>query len=111
MQNPSSWGTVPSGGARQNPAAAARAPPRSQLAVQGAGASGVAAGNGLTLPGRQGKSRKKVVLNPGHSPLDWARLQKSGINLRVCLFLIPAPHISPLPRSYPVMQVTNISTN
>ncbi|CCX07930.1 Similar to Cytochrome b5 reductase 4; acc. no. Q502I6 [Pyronema omphalodes CBS 100304] len=82
MQNPSSWATVPSGGARQNPAAAARAPPRSQLAVQGAGASGVAAGNGLTLPGRQGKSRKKVVLNPGHSPLDWARLQKSGINLR-----------------------------
>ncbi|KAI5818033.1 hypothetical protein BZA77DRAFT_308210 [Pyronema omphalodes] len=82
MQNPSSWGTVPAPGSRQNPAAAARAPPRSQLAVQGAGASGVAAGSGLTLPGRQGKSRKKVILNPGHSPLDWARLQKSGINLR-----------------------------
>lgn len=54
----------------------------------GVGASGVAAGSGLSLPGRGGQSnnsnRKKVVLEPGHSPLDWARLQRSGIDLRVC---------------------------
>lgn len=28
------------------------------------------------------KSRKPVVLSPGHSPLDWARLQQSGADLR-----------------------------
>ncbi|RKP34224.1 cytochrome b5-like heme/steroid binding domain-containing protein [Dimargaris cristalligena] len=28
------------------------------------------------------KSRAKVILEPGHSPLDWARLTTSGKNLR-----------------------------
>ncbi|KAH0610315.1 uncharacterized protein H6S33_011842 [Morchella sextelata] len=68
--------------ARQNPNGAAR----SRLTAMGVGASGVAAGSGLSLPGRGGQSnnsnRKKVVLEPGHSPLDWARLQRSGIDLR-----------------------------
>lgn len=71
---------------RQNPNGIAR----SRLAAAGIGASGVAAGNGLTLPKSRGtvpseisKSRKKVILEPGHSPLDWARLQRSGIDLRV----------------------------
>lgn len=48
----------------------------------------MAAGNGLTLPNQQksatssSSNRKKVVLEPGHSPLDWARLQRSGVDLR-----------------------------
>ncbi|KAL7272529.1 hypothetical protein RUND412_004660 [Rhizina undulata] len=67
--------------ARQNPNPAAR----SRLAAVGMGASGVAAGSGLTLPkaASSTKGRKKVILEPGHSPLDWARLQKSGVDLRV----------------------------
>lgn len=71
---------------RQNPNGTAR----SRLVAAGIGASGVAAGNGLTLPKSRGtvpsemsKNRKKVILEPGHSPLDWARLQRSGIDLRV----------------------------
>lgn len=71
---------------RQNPNGAAR----SRLVAAGIGASGVAAGNGLTLPKSRGtvpseisKNRRKVILEPGHSPLDWARLQRSGIDLRV----------------------------
>jgi len=70
---------------QQNPSSAAR----SRLAAVGLGASGVAAGNGLTLPNQRksatssSSSRKKVVLEPGHSPLDWARLQRSGVDLRV----------------------------
>jgi N-acetylmuramoyl-L-alanine amidase len=32
------------------------------------------------------KKREKVVLAPGHSPLDWAALKSSGADLRVCLF-------------------------
>ncbi|PUU72776.1 hypothetical protein B9Z19DRAFT_1104241 [Tuber borchii] len=69
---------------QQNPSSAAR----SRLAAVGLGASGVAAGNGLTLPNQRksatssSSSRKKVVLEPGHSPLDWARLQRSGVDLR-----------------------------
>lgn len=31
------------------------------------------------------KKREKVVLAPGHSPLDWAALKSSGADLRVCL--------------------------
>ncbi|PWW73043.1 hypothetical protein C7212DRAFT_285412 [Tuber magnatum] len=61
---------------------------RSRLAAVGLGASGVAAGSGLTLPNQRksatssSSSRKKVILEPGHSPLDWARLQRSGADLR-----------------------------
>lgn len=75
----------PQSPATQNPSSAAR----SRLAAVGLGASGVAAGNGLTLPNQRksttssSSSRKKVVLEPGHSPLDWARLQRSGVDLRV----------------------------
>lgn len=32
------------------------------------------------------KKREKVILAPGHSPLDWAALKSSGTDLRVCLF-------------------------
>ncbi|CUS12439.1 unnamed protein product [Tuber aestivum] len=68
---------------RQSASSAAR----SRLAAVGLGASGVAAGNGLTLPSQRksatsSSSRKKVILEPGHSPLDWARLQRSGVDLR-----------------------------
>lgn len=75
FQNPSQWSAPSAGG-------------RNRLAPVGAGASGVAAGNGLSLPNRRGgsssapKKSRKVVLEPGHSPLDWARLQKSGMDLR-----------------------------
>ncbi|CAO3599256.1 unnamed protein product [Absidia cylindrospora] len=31
----------------------------------------------------QSKRRQKVMLEPGHSPLDWARLKSSGQDLRV----------------------------
>ncbi|KAI9278998.1 cytochrome b5-like heme/steroid binding domain-containing protein [Phascolomyces articulosus] len=31
---------------------------------------------------KQPKGRKKVILEPGHSPLDWARLKSSGQDLR-----------------------------
>ncbi|RPA97386.1 hypothetical protein L873DRAFT_1638053, partial [Choiromyces venosus 120613-1] len=61
---------------------------QSRLAAVGLGASGVAAGNGLTLPNQRkstspsSNSRKKVILEPGHSTLDWARLQRSGVDLR-----------------------------
>jgi hypothetical protein len=34
------------------------------------------------------KKREKVVLAPGHSPLDWAALKSSGTDLRVCLSLL-----------------------
>lgn len=30
------------------------------------------------------RARSKVALAPGHSPLDWAKLNNSGKNLRVC---------------------------
>lgn len=32
---------------------------------------------------KQPKRRQKVILEPGHSPLDWARLKSSGKDLRV----------------------------
>lgn len=35
-----------------------------------------------TLP-TQNRARQKVILAPGHSPLDWARLKSSGVDLRV----------------------------
>src|ERR1700737_1030947 len=35
----------------------------------------------------QKRLRKPVILGPGHSPLDWARLKSSGTDLRV----IPHP--------------------
>ncbi|CAO3674881.1 unnamed protein product [Umbelopsis ramanniana] len=31
---------------------------------------------------KQPKRRQKVILEPGHSPLDWARLKSSGQDLR-----------------------------
>ncbi|KAL1927138.1 hypothetical protein VTP01DRAFT_5101 [Rhizomucor pusillus] len=31
---------------------------------------------------KQPKRRQKVILEPGHSPLDWARLKSSGKDLR-----------------------------
>jgi hypothetical protein len=39
-----------------------------------------------TLP-PQSRPRQKVILAPGHSPLDWARLKSSGTDLRVPLSL------------------------
>jgi len=85
------------------------------LKVPGQGASGVAAGSGLTLrkntnsaaaarqkpvrsaaaEERGGKNSRKVVLEPGHSPLDWARLQRSGVDLRG----LPHPHLLKVPPS------------
>ncbi|KAI9706715.1 MAG: hypothetical protein M1836_003725 [Candelina mexicana] len=41
------------------------------------------------------KPRQKVLLSPGHSPLDWARLQKSGADLRG----ISTPRLIPVPPS------------
>ena len=35
-----------------------------------------------TLPPKN-RPRQKVILEPGHSPLDWARLKSSGTDLRV----------------------------
>lgn len=32
---------------------------------------------------KQPRNREKVMLEPGHSPLDWAKLTNSGQNLRV----------------------------
>ena len=40
-----------------------------------------------TLP-VQKRPRQKVVLAPGHSPLDWARLKSSGTDLRVSTFTL-----------------------
>lgn len=36
-------------------------------------------------PAKPSKKRDKVVLAPGHSPLDWASLKSSGTDLRVSL--------------------------
>lgn len=36
-----------------------------------------------TITQKPKKPRKKIILEPGHSPLDWAKLQRSGIDLRV----------------------------
>lgn len=77
-----------------NPAARARANQNSgSLQVRGVGAAGAAATGGLTLPGTRPSSNsarsntrnrtRRIILEPGHSPLDWARLQRSGIDLRV----------------------------
>ena len=76
MQAPGSWNRI---------APPSQAQQSRNLAVIGAGATGVAAGNGLTLPNRSGGTGKnrKVILEPGHSPLDWARLKKSGCDFRV----------------------------
>lgn len=52
-----------------------RGPPQSSSpAVGSAGASS------LNIP-KTPNARKKVLLTPGHSPLDWANLLKSGSNL------------------------------
>ncbi|KAH0536947.1 hypothetical protein FGG08_006212 [Glutinoglossum americanum] len=56
-------------------------------------------GNSLALPPtatqKPAKPRKKVLLTPGHSPLDWARLQTSGVDLRG----LPHPHLLRVPPS------------
>ncbi|KAI9768719.1 MAG: hypothetical protein M1840_004714 [Geoglossum simile] len=56
-------------------------------------------GNSLTLPPtatqKPPKPRKKVLLAPGHSPLDWARLQASGADLRG----LPYSHLLKVPPS------------
>lgn len=56
-------------------------------------------GNSLTLPPtatqKPPKPRKKVLLAPGHSPLDWARLQASGTDLRG----LTHPHLLRVPPS------------
>jgi cytochrome b involved in lipid metabolism len=53
----------------------------------------------LTLPPtatqKPPKPRKRVLLAPGHSPLDWARLQASGTDLRG----LPHPHLLKVPPS------------
>ncbi|KAI5803794.1 heme/steroid binding protein-like protein [Geopyxis carbonaria] len=75
---------IPHRNPQRNSLAAARTPV-SRLAVVGQGAAGVAAGSGLSAPNGRGSSSsrsRKVTLEPGHSPLDWARLQKSGVDLR-----------------------------
>jgi len=45
----------------------------------------------LTVPlstvKRPSKKQEKVVLAPGHSPMDWANLKISGQDLRVCFIL------------------------
>ncbi|TGZ76433.1 hypothetical protein EX30DRAFT_375502 [Ascodesmis nigricans] len=92
----------------RNPNAAARAranPNSGGLQVRGVGAAGVAATSGLTLPGtRPGaasarsnarKSSRRIILEPGHSPLDWARLQRSGVDLRG----VPFSHMIKVPPS------------
>jgi len=56
-------------------------------------------GNSLMLPPtatqKPPKPRKKVLLAPGHSPLDWARLQASGADLRG----LPHSHLLRVPPS------------
>jgi hypothetical protein len=42
---------------------------------------------------RQPKRREKVVLEPGHSPLDWARLTMSGKDLRVSSLYVRTQYI------------------
>ena len=49
-----------------------------------------------TLPPAK-RPRQKVVLAPGHSPLDWARLKASGSDLRVTPHLPPQ---TPVPKTY-----------
>jgi cytochrome b involved in lipid metabolism len=46
------------------------------------GASSTLAPSISTLPPKS-RPRQKVILEPGHSPLDWARLKSSGTDLRV----------------------------
>ncbi|KAJ1999696.1 hypothetical protein GGI04_003065 [Coemansia thaxteri] len=36
----------------------------------------------LSVPGANQRPRRKIVLKPGYSPLDWARLSASGKDLR-----------------------------
>ncbi|KAG5370220.1 hypothetical protein CJU90_1567 [Yarrowia sp. C11] len=53
----------------------------SSLRVPPPGTGTVGVG-GLTQPSGASKARQKVVLQPGFSPLDWAKLRNSGKNLR-----------------------------
>ena len=64
------------------------APPRS--IVRPSNANSTLALSISTLP-PQKRPRQKVILAPGHSPLDWARLKSSGIDLRVAY--PPQPHV------------------
>ncbi|CAG82041.1 YALI0C11627p [Yarrowia lipolytica CLIB122] len=58
-----------------------RFPATSSLRVPPPGTGTVGVG-GLTQPSGASKAREKVVLQPGYSPLDWAKLRNSGKNLR-----------------------------
>ena len=66
-------------------------PPPPSLASRRPGvASGPSSSSSLLPPATTTKpppkptKRSKVALAPGHGPLDWANLKKSGQNLRVC---------------------------
>lgn len=48
----------------------------------GTGTVGVQGLKPVTAPSTASRAREKVVLQPGYSPLDWAKLRNSGKNLR-----------------------------
>ena len=71
-------------------------PPRRRIPGPSAPSSSSSASSSLmpppstTRPPTQlskSKKRAKVVLTPGHSPLDWAALKSSGADLRVMSFV------------------------
>ena len=63
------------------PSLASRRP--GTLGVPSAGSSSLLAPVTTIKPPPQPAKRGKVALAPGHGPLDWANLKKSGQNLRV----------------------------
>lgn len=56
--------------------------PAPSRALATAAPAKLADGSALTPPPPKKRGRGKVALEPGHSALDWARLTKSGANLR-----------------------------
>lgn len=56
------------------------------LAVSPVSSSSLLVPTTTTKPPANPSKRAKVVLAPGHGPLDWANLKKSGQNLRVRSF-------------------------
>ncbi len=73
-------------------------PPLPGLATRTPGVSGITSSNTLAVPSSASSlavplattkvppkvaKRQKVALAPGHGPLDWANLKKSGADLRV----------------------------
>jgi len=65
-------------------------PPAPHLASRQPGVLTVSKSSSLTVPNTTqrpvSKKRGRVVLSPGHSPLDWANLKTSGEDLRVCMY-------------------------